>query len=205
MKSTPLLGKVVGNEDGFVLAAAMVVLLVLVILGIAATNISNTEYLIASNDRMIKVDFYNQEGCLAQGRFNFRTWLTSAFIGAGETTAVFPINGDANGNGINDTIESNCLDPNGIVVGLYKVRKIEATGTPILAGWADNNTVDPVVAAKHPANQFPPMAHADKPPPGSGYDPKNFEIRRYVMTSYSPDLDRKVILQEGVYKVFNKY
>ena len=203
MKSTPLV-KMVGNEDGFVLAAAMVVLLVLVILGIAATNITNTEYMIAANDRVAKVDFYNQEDCLAQGKFNFRTWMTTAFITAGETTAYFPINGDANGNGINDTVESNCLDPNGILVGMYKVRKIEPSvpPTPIAGGWLDE--ADFGAPANHPANIFPPMAHTDKPPPGSGYDQAHFQIRRFVMTSYSPDNDRNVILQEGVYKVFNR-
>jgi hypothetical protein len=179
----------------------MVVLLVLVILGIAATNVTNTEYMIAANDRMTKVDFYNQEGCIANGEFNFRTWLTPAFISAAETVAYFPAAGiDANGNGINDS--SECLDPNGIVVGSYKVRKMEATGTAI-AGWED--AADFGAAINHPANMFRPMAHIDKPPPGSGYDPNKYEIRRYVITSYSPDNDRNVLLQVGGYKVFNKY
>lgn len=197
MKSIPLV-KVVGNEEGFVLAAAMVVLLVLVVLGIAATNISNTEYMIAANDRMTKVDFYNQEGCLAQGKYNYRTWLTDAFTTDAETVAAFPKFGvDADGNGINDILDSNYLDPNGILVGLYKVRKIEATGTAI-GTWVD--LADFGIAANHPANQFPPMAHTDKPPVGSGDDPKHVVILRYVITSYLPGQDRKVILQEGIYK-----
>lgn len=199
MKNTSLV-KVVGNEDGFVLAAAMLVLLVLVILGIAATNISNTEYMIAANDRMTKVDFYNQEGCLAHARFNINTWYTDAFASAAETAAYFPQVGlDVDGNGIIDTVDSNCSDPNGLVVASYKVRKVESTGTPILGGWVDNS-LDPVVAANHPANQFPLMTHTDKPMPGSHDDPSSTRIFRFVVTSSLAGADRKVILQEGVYK-----
>lgn len=199
MKSTSLV-KVVGNEDGFVLVAAMAVLLVLVILGIAATNISNTEYMIAANDRMTKVDFYNQEGCLARGRFNFSTWYTDAFANAAETAAYFPhVGEDVDGNGTIDTDDSSCSDPNGIVVGSYKARKIEASDTPIIGGWQDNSA-DLVVAATHPANQFPAMSHTDKPIPGSGDDPNSTKIFRFVITSYLPGSDRRVIVQEGIYK-----
>jgi Tfp pilus assembly protein PilX len=200
MKNMPL-AKVVENEDGFVLVAAMLILIILVVIGISATNTTNIEYQIAVNDRVAKEDFYNQETCLANGKFQFRTWLTTAYLNTAENAAFFPGAGtDANGNGINDL--SECVDPNGIVTGSYKIRNVEASGTAI-AGWEDIASF-PTVAA-HPANNFPTLAHIDKPDPGSGFDPKNFEIRRFVITSYSPDNDKKVVLQEGVYKVFNKF
>ncbi len=207
--------KAIDNEDGFVLVVAMLVLIILVVIGIAATNTTNVEYQIAVNDRVAKEDFYNQETCLADGKYQFRTWLTTTYITTAENAAFFPPAGtDANGNGINDI--SECNDANGVVVGAFKIRNVEDSGpsnsgTPI-NGWedqaifcADPNNCTQSEINNHPANKFPAMSHKDKPIPGSGYDPKNFEIRRYVVTSYSPDTNKNVILQEGVYKVFNKF
>ena len=138
----------------------------------------------------------------------FRSWLTNAYLSDKETDAFFPAAGtDANGNGVNDL--SECVDPTGIVRGSFKVRNVEDTDTPV-TNWEDIanfNTPD-----DHPANDYPPMAHRDKPDPvsessmeGKGYDPKNFEIRRYVITSYSPEAGRATVLQQGAFKVFNKY
>ncbi len=192
--------KIVGNEEGFALVASMMILLIVVVIGIAATNTSNIEHQIAANDRFEKVDFYNQEACLATAKFNFRTWLTNAFLTAGQTVAFFPPGGnDANGNGIND--DSECIDPNGIVVGSFKTRAIEITSTAVVT-WEDLDGGDP---DEHPANNFPPKLHNDKPDPGSGYDQTNFEIRRYAITTYSPDVNTNTILQEGTYKVFNTF
>jgi len=189
------------NRDGFILVTSLVIMLVLILLGTFAFNMTVAELQIARNDRVAKEDFYNQESCIASGKFQFRTWLTTAYLIKSETTAFFPPAGnDTNGNGFNDL--SECKDPNGIVRGAYKVRDIEITGTSI-AGWDDAASFPN--AADHPANKFPKMAHKDKPVPGSGTDPKNFEIRRYVMTSYSPENDRNIVLQQGVYKIFNKF
>jgi hypothetical protein len=49
------------------------------------------------------------------------------------------------------------------------------------------------------------MAHSSKPPVGSGFDPTNFQVRRYVITSYSDKQVNNVVVQKGIYKVFNKY
>ncbi len=193
--------KTTDNEDGFVLVATMLILILLVVIGISATNTTSIEYQIAVNDRMAKEDFYNQETCMADAKFRFRTWLDNNFITSAETAAYFPPAGnDANGNGINDN--SECLDANGQVIGTFKVRDMESTGTPI-ATWED--VAEFPTPGDHPANDFPLMDHTDAPDPGSGYDPTNFEIRRFIITTYSPDSDKNVVLQEGVYKVFNRF
>lgn len=212
--------KTVGNNDGFVLVTALIIMVVLILFGTFALNTTNVEIQIAGNDRVAKEDFTNQEGCVTNGKFQFRTWLTAAYLTAGETAAFFPPAGavDANANGIADASECwfpplpalapPALQP--VLRGSYKIRNIEDTGTPI-AGWTD--AADFGAPANHPANQFPPLAHIDKPDPISlteleaankGYDPKNFIIRRYLITSYSPEVDRNTILQQGVFKVFNK-
>nr|WP_321400258.1 PilX N-terminal domain-containing pilus assembly protein [uncultured Desulfobacter sp.] len=190
----------VNNQQGFVLISVLLFLVLLTVIGLAALNTTDVELQITGNDKIYKTDFYNQEMSLALGRLDYRTWLTTAYLTSDEDAAFFPQAGtDANGNGITDDSE---IVKDGQVVGSYRVRNNESSGTDI-TGWED--LADFGSAADHPANQIPVLDHRSKPPPGSGYDPKNFEIRRFTITAYSVGGDRKVILQEGVYKVFNKY
>nr|WP_319392832.1 PilX N-terminal domain-containing pilus assembly protein [uncultured Desulfobacter sp.] len=190
----------VNNQQGFALISVLLFLVLLTVIGLAALNTTDVELQITGNDRVYKTDFYNQEMSLAVGKLNYRTWLTTAYLTSDESSAYFPQAGtDVNGNGITDDSE---IVNNGKVVGSYRVRNNESSGTDI-SGWED--LADFGSAADHPANQIPALDHRGKPIPGSGYDPKNFEIRRFTITAYSVEDDRKVILQEGVYKVFNKY
>ncbi|RJX28225.1 MAG: hypothetical protein C4531_12550 [Desulfurivibrio sp.] len=50
------------NEDGFVLVASLLILLILVIIGIAATNNSIIELQIAGNEKVHKQTFYQADG-----------------------------------------------------------------------------------------------------------------------------------------------
>ncbi|NWH06703.1 pilus assembly PilX family protein [Desulfobacter latus] len=188
------------NQQGFALISTMLFLVLLTVIGIAGLNTTSVELQVTGNERVYRTDFYNQEMSLAVGKLNYKTWLTSAYLTTSESAAYFPIAGtDSNSNGISDVSE---IIKGGKVIGSYRVRNNVSTATDI-TNWED--LADFGSAANHPANKIPALAHRDKPPPGSGYDPKNFEIRRFTITAYSVDDDRKVILQEGVYKAFNKY
>ncbi|PLX48027.1 MAG: hypothetical protein C0613_12145 [Desulfobulbaceae bacterium] len=50
------------NEDGYVLVLAMMIMLILTLLGIAATNTTTTELMIAGNDTLHKKTFYEADG-----------------------------------------------------------------------------------------------------------------------------------------------
>ena len=50
------------NEDGFLLVLTMFVLLVLTLIGISATNLTEVELQIAGNDRIHKTTFYQADG-----------------------------------------------------------------------------------------------------------------------------------------------
>jgi hypothetical protein len=50
------------NEQGSVIVLVMMILVILTIIGIAATNTSNIEELIASNEKLYKAVFYAAEG-----------------------------------------------------------------------------------------------------------------------------------------------
>lgn len=190
------------TEDGFALVSAMVLLMILVLLGIGSMNSSYFENMIATNDKIIKQELYNQENCLDESKVKYREWLTTAYLTTSETTAHYPPVGgiDSNGDGVDDNV---CLDKNGNAIGSFKVRNVESSGTAI-NGW-DDIALYNGVPADHPANTFPPQNHIDKPIPGTGYDEASFVIRRFVGTSYSADNDKNITVQQGFYKAFNKY
>lgn len=54
------------NEDGFAIVACMLVLVVLTIIGIAATNTTSIEVSIAANEKIYKQNFYQAEGAARQ-------------------------------------------------------------------------------------------------------------------------------------------
>jgi len=57
--------KTVNNEKGFVLITSLLILVVVMIIGIAATNTTSLELQISSNDRLTKVAFYSAESGIA--------------------------------------------------------------------------------------------------------------------------------------------
>jgi Tfp pilus assembly protein PilX len=62
MKSGKIVSRVMDDEGGFVLVAAMIVLLILTLIGISALNTSNTEIQIGGNDRLRKQVFSQADG-----------------------------------------------------------------------------------------------------------------------------------------------
>lgn len=54
------------NEDGFILVATLVTLLLIVVLGVSATNNSSIELQIAGNDRLDTTAFYQAESTAYQ-------------------------------------------------------------------------------------------------------------------------------------------
>ena len=58
----PVATSILNNEEGVVIIAAMMVLVLLTIIGIASTNISNTEIKIASHGLIHQQNFYEAEG-----------------------------------------------------------------------------------------------------------------------------------------------
>ena len=62
-----MMNKTMNNEKGFVLIATILILLILLIIGIAATNTTIFELQISGNDRVAKEVFYAAEGGLQVG------------------------------------------------------------------------------------------------------------------------------------------
>jgi len=58
----PKTTSILNNEDGMVIIAALMVLVLLTIIGVASTNISNTEVKIATHELIYQQNFYRAEG-----------------------------------------------------------------------------------------------------------------------------------------------
>jgi Tfp pilus assembly protein PilX len=62
-----MMNKTIKNEEGFVLVASLMMLMVLMIIGIAATNTTTLELQISGNDKVQKMDFYAAESGWQRG------------------------------------------------------------------------------------------------------------------------------------------
>lgn len=185
----------IDNDQGFVLAGAMMILVVLVLIGLSTMDTTTTESQISSYYRSEMTQFYNQETCLGTAKMLSANWLTTAFMTSSDATAAFPPAAVAGDNdldldGITDISEVN--DANNVTLASYEIRHI---------------TTVPYIASNLSAfaDDVPSIRHIDKPPPGSGYSQEAFEIRQYSVTCQPPDVRERVVLQEGVFKIFNKY
>lgn len=175
-----LIEKKLKDETGIVSVVSLMVLVTLTISGVVAINMANNETNIARNEQISTNDFYNAETGINDARINFNNWLTDDFLTDAQTAA-------------NSTFDSIAEDADGNPMASIQVRCIENNGT--------GDTVSPIFGDV--ADEVPAMAHIAAPPEGSGYSLKYFETRRYGITSTSGT--GSMVVQAGVWKVFNKY
>jgi hypothetical protein len=174
--------KIIGNEDGFVLGASILMSAILLLAGVLALWTSNTEMHVVRNEQELTREFYSAEGGVVEAIENFdsgRTqWLSDDFLLAGPDAAFHKVTLD---------------DANGTPAANLEVRCIMTGATPTL--------LESELSAA--ANQLPRQPHISAPPSGSGFSLKYFEVRRYGITATSAAGNTQV--QIGTYKVFNKY
>lgn len=164
------------NEDGYALLATMLLLVLLTVIGIAASHTSNVESQIGVNVKQYEDCFYDAEGALIQALENSNAWLSVDFLTTAPTAANISYDTDANGDGTNDTtVEVRCVESS-------------ATSIATLSAFADNVPAD---------------SHITAPPAGSGYSMKYFQVRKYAVSVNYSTCNTNV--QSGVWKVFNKF
>jgi hypothetical protein len=173
---TPTVNQLKNDESGYVMVAVLLMLVLLTVIGVAATNTSQVEMQISGNTRRIAEDLYTSEAVLVDHLENFRDWLTDDFLTAGETVANF--------------VDSVDLNADGDIDGTIEIRCVEDSTTPI-AGLSTA------------ANDLPDQAHIGPPPPNTGESATKFEVRRYGLTSSSTN--QGGVVQIGVWKMFNKF
>jgi Tfp pilus assembly protein PilX len=172
----------IGNEEGSVIVLSMVLLVLLTMLGISATQTSTIEVQIASNERTALQNFYQAEAGEHVALEISKTWMTDTFLVTAENAAY-----------VDSTVDPSLtvdIDDDGTNDVTIEIRCIESTGTDISV-------------LSNAANNLPQQAHKAPPPLGSGYSLGDYEIRRYGITATSTSGNSKV--QIGSYKVFNKF
>jgi len=171
------ISRIIDNQDGFVLGAAILLSAVLILAGVLSLWTSTTEVQVVRNEGLMVREFYNAEGAAIDALVNYNTgttnWLTDNFMMEDPTVA-------------NNTVISN--DSEGQQIATVDARCITLSG------------IDPDSNLEY---QLPLQAHIAPPPDGSGYSLKHFEVRRYGITASSADGNSQV--QVGAWKAFNKY
>jgi Tfp pilus assembly protein PilX len=166
----------VNNQGGYAMVVTMLILVLLTLIGIAATQTSNIEVAISGNNKKIVEDFYTAEGALFE-KLEQTDWLTETFINAGTAGAGWKGDVDVNDDGTDDaTVEIRCVD---------------SDGTIVISGLSGN------------ANDVPLVVHIGPPPAESGYSLRYFNIRRYAFTATT--LPARTDVQAGAWKVFNRF
>ncbi len=118
--------RIIGNENGFVLGASILISAILLLAGVLALWTSNTEMHVVRNEGDLTLEFYNAEGGVIDALEKYDAklpderrpmkWLTDGFLIASETAA----------NSI--TYSKNTANES---VAKVEVRCIENSGTPI--------------------------------------------------------------------------
>lgn len=173
-----LFGRILGNQDGYVLGAAILLSAVLILAGVLSLWTSTTEVQVVRNEGQMVREFYNAEGAAVDALVNYNTgstsWLTDSFMMEDPSEA-------------HNTVVSN--DTAGAQIATVETRCITLSAS------------DTDLSAE--ADALPLQPHIAPPPEGSGYSLRYFEVRRYGITASSADGNSRI--QVGAWKVFNKY
>jgi hypothetical protein len=187
--------RILGNENGFVLGASILISAILLLAGVLALWTSTTEMHVVRNENDLTREFYLSEagvidalenydtGGTAKGGVGATQWLTDQFLLDGPLAA-------------NHRFFS--VDASGQSIAEVRVRCITDTATNI-----DFDTGVESTAVDQAANNLPLQRHIAPPPSGSGFSLKYFEVRRYGITATSATGNTRI--QIGAYKVFNKF
>lgn len=164
------------NENGSVVVLAMIMVVLLGLLGMAVSRTSSIDVQVASNDTRAVKDLYQAESGDYWALEATSTWMTNTFLTQSTAASYGPQDMDLDNDGNNDVkLEIRCIKSSG----------------PGISTFSDG------------ANNLPTLEHIAPPPVGSKYGLKNFEIRRYGITSTTLGTNSQV--QIGAYKVFNKF
>ena len=93
------------NEKGFVIIPTLLILCLLTIIGIASTNISNTELKISTNNLIHHMEFYGADSAFAYGSVWAEENISPGNVGPGFGPDPYTL-----GNGVTFTTEIECLD-----------------------------------------------------------------------------------------------
>ena len=104
-------GCTVHNERGSALIITVLVLLLLTIIGLSATTGTDTELLIAGNEKQATQTFYNANAGLADAMETPENWLTSAYLVSVNSSLVTLEDSNASPTNFNNALDSATSAP----------------------------------------------------------------------------------------------
>ena len=184
------------NENGMAMIIVLLMLAIVTVLGVAATQTSNTEVQLASNERQIGDTLYKAEARLFDTLERSTTWLTDAFLLSGSTPYT---NSDVNKRSS----------------AIAEIRWINNTATPVagLSAAANNlpiglHAVPPPAGSgysmgKFAAHRYGVTVTVSSPPSGNTDEPSSVFCVNFPSLCSQTRGNSQV--QSGVWKVFNKF
>ncbi len=162
------------DEKGAVLPYILVSVFFLSFLWILSLSRTTGEFKWVGFNRQVTDQFYAADAALAVAYENKNFWMTDAFHADIENDAATAV-----------LDNKTMIDENGDPLGTLAFRPIQDE--------------DEAAAA---ANNLPVQRHEVSPPEGSGHGMKFFVIKRFGVTSVSPDGSRQI--QSGAWVLQNK-
>jgi len=188
-----------GNERGSALIITVLVLLLLTIIGLSATTGTDTELLIAGNEKQATQTFYNANAGAADAMEVPTSWLTSAYLVSVNNNLQNLQDATTKDDTLkylaNATNSYTAYDQSSNQVATVTVRPVYKVSVP-----TNSTNID---AAKQ--DTIPTQTYKTPPPVGSGYGLGKFAVQHYAITSTATTSSgNKVQVQVGVWKAFNK-
>lgn len=178
MKTIRTTQSTAGNENGYVMVAVLLFIVVLSVIGIASNHTSTIEVEIAGNERSATDDFLQTEGELNNDLEDNGAWLNDdVFLITALDEANYTAEQDEDSDGNPEyNLEVRCIE---------NISDEDAEGIEGLSTYA---------------NDVPRYDHTGPPPPNYAYSVVNFYVRRFAVTERSAN--NRTILQAGVWKAF---
>ncbi len=177
------------SQEGFVLIAALFVLVIVSLAGVYALTNANTELKIVRNTQQMTLEFYEAEAGLFEAVEFVNVWMTDEMLSAKEDVPSDFQHMDT----LPDPFPPDPTIAGDPFTAFMDIRPIRDSvdATTEVAGYSEE------------AYDYPLQPHLAAPPAGSGFSMTNFQIRRYAVTSASRT--GNTVLQAGAWKIFNKY
>lgn len=160
------------NDRGTAMVIALLLLLIVILFGSIGITMSTRELRGAGDKRVRDQRFYEAQTGITETLLKSKDWMTDSFLTTPAVDIEHPV---------------IVYDPSN-------------PGKPLanLKIWAIQND-NPTLAQ---GRVLPVQPHITEPTVGSGYSMGKFQVRRYSITSTTPDNNTQ--LREGVWRAFNK-
>lgn len=197
IKKINAIAKPYNNEQGFILAAVILLSLILMVVVTMAIWSSQTESAIVRNNSVMAQEFYNAESGLVGALNNSDMWINNDFMAGPSDTTYAKMRIFADGSAViyesSPNINTGSAPAGVAEIAEVQIRKVDSYvgNAPVaISGlWAE-------------ANKYPNMAFEGPPPAGSGSSATSFKTVYFTLTAKNTG-EANTTLQMGIWQLRN--